>query len=102
MSRTEDNDSLKCNVVNVLETHAEFTSTLEGHRGKVESMPSDQLRAFLYEFSTFTQDRASPSYLHSYALNSATHFRPDITSAVSELRNATTNKRHQAFFKSNE
>ena len=54
-------------------------------------MPSDQLWTFLREFYALTQDRASTSYLNSHALNSATHFRPDITSAVSELRNATTN-----------
>ena len=92
MIRAEDHDSLKCNVVNILETHTELPSTLKGHRGKLESMPLDQLRAFLYEFHTLTQDRASPSYLNSHTLNSATYFRPDITSAVSELRNATTNK----------
>ena len=55
-------------------------------------MPLDQLRTFLYEFYALTQDRASTSYLSSHALNAATYFRPDITSAVSELRNATTNK----------
>ena len=102
MIRAEDHDSLKCNVVNILETQAEHPSTLEGYREKVESMPSDQLRKFLYEFYALAQDRASTSYLNSHTLNSATHFRPDITSALSELRNATTNKRHQAFFKSHE
>ena len=82
--------------------HAELPSTLEVHIGKVKLKSSDLLRAFLYEFYALTQDRVSPSYLNSHTLNSATHYRPDITSEVSELRNATTNKRHQASFKSHQ
>jgi hypothetical protein len=102
MIRAEYYDSLKCNVVNILETHSELPSTLEVHREKVESMSSDLLRTFLYEFYALTQDRVSPSYLNSHALNSATRYRPDITSEVSELQNATTNKSNQASFKSHQ
>ena len=63
-------------------------------------MPSDQLRTFLYEFYALAQDRALNFYLSSHPLKDATHFRPDINSAVSELRNATTNKRCQALAQS--
>ena len=73
--------------------------TLECHREKVESMPPDQLRAFLYEFYAITQDRASPSDLNCHALNSVTHYRPDISPTAHERRNATTYKRRQGLFR---
>lgn len=102
MIRVEDHDSLKCNAFNILETHAELPSALEVYRGKVELMSSDLLRAFLCEFYAFTQDRVSPSYLNIHTLSSVAHCHPDITSEVSELKNAATNKRRQASFKSHQ
>ena len=94
MIRAEDHESLKHNTLNVLESYAELRRALECRREKVESMSSDQLRAFLYEFCAIAQDRVSPHALNSHTLNSVTHYRPDISSAAHELRNTATYKRH--------
>ena len=80
--------------------HAEFPNALEMCRGKVDLISSELLRTFLHEFYAVTHDRLSSSYLNSHTLNFSTHYRTDIALEVSELRNAATNKRHQASLKS--
>ena len=102
MIRAEDHESLKHNAVNVLELYAELPPALERCREKVESMSSDQLRAYLHEFYAIVQDRVSPLDLNSYALNSATNYRPDISPVAHELRKTATYKRHQSLFMSQE
>ena len=102
MIRAEDHDNLKSNVVSILESHTELPNTLETHRGKVDFISSELLRAFSYKFYAVIHDRSSSSHLNSHTLNSSTHCRPDITLEVSDLRNATLNKRHQASLKSSQ
>ena len=53
-------------------------------------MLSELLRAFSCEFYAITQDRSSSNQLTNHTLNSATHYRPDITVEVFELRDAAT------------
>ena len=63
-------------------------------------MSSELLRAFLHEFYAFTQDRSSSAQLINHMLNAATHYRPDITSEVSESRNAAIKTRHDSEYAS--
>ena len=63
---------------------------LEIHRGKVDVTTSELLRDFLYERHAHTQDYLSSSRLLDHTLNTNTHFRPDISYAASELRNAAS------------
>ena len=98
--RAEDHESLKHDTVNVLESYAELPPAFECCREKVESMSSDQLRAFLCEFYAIMHNRVPPRDLSSHALNSATHYHPDISPAAHELRKSATCKRHQNLFRS--
>ena len=100
--RAEDHETLKFNAANVFNLHAELPPTLERHREKINSMSSDQLRAFLYEFYAIAQDIVSSSELNNHNLNSATHYRPDISTTAQEQRNAATYKLHQSLYRAQE
>ena len=52
--RIEDHETLQTNVENIFDTHETLPPELEIHRGKVESMTSELLRAFLYECYALT------------------------------------------------
>ena len=93
--RVEDYDTLQQNVSNILHSQIDLPSTLLRFKERVPSMSTEQLRAFLYEFYAFTQDLESHRLLHDHTLHSATHYRPDITMAAFERRNAATHRRHQ-------
>ena len=70
--------------------YKELPNKLETHRGNVELMSSEFLRAFLCEFHVITHDRSSSTQLTNHTLNAPTHYRPDITPEASELRDAAT------------
>ena len=55
--REEDHNTLNSNMLSILESHAEVPNVLETQRGKVDSMSSKLLRAFLHEFYAVTHDR---------------------------------------------
>ena len=63
---------------------------LEMHRGNVDTMSSDLLRAFSYEGYSHTQDCMPSLRLKNHTLNNATQFRPEISDSTSELRNEAT------------
>ena len=69
--------------------------SLECHRGKLDSMSSELLRAFTCEFNAHAQDYSSSIQLSNHSLNSATHFSPDITTEATCLRNVSTKIRHE-------
>ena len=102
MIRAEDHETLKHNAANVFELHTELPPTLERHREKINPMSSNQLRAFLYEFYAITQDIVSSSELNNHNLNSATHYRPDVSTTAQEQMNAATYKRYQSIFRAQE
>ena len=59
-------------------------------------MSSELLRAFLHEFYAFTQDRSSSAQLTNHTLTAATHYRPDVTTEASELRDGATKILHES------
>ena len=79
--------------------HEEFPNELETHRGKVDLMSSELLRAFLCEFYAITQDRSSSTQLKNHTLNASTHYRPDIAPEASELRDTVAKHRHVTIHK---
>ena len=98
--RVEHHNTLKSNVLNIYEVHDELPNELETHRVNVNFMSSKIRRAFLCEFYVFAQDISSSDQLTNHMLNTATHYRPDITSEASELRDSATKTRHDSEHKS--
>ena len=90
MIRVEDHNTLRSNVLNILEMHEEFPNELETHGGKVNLISSELLRAFLHEFYSFTHERSSFDQLTSHALSAAIHYCPNIASEALELRDTAT------------
>ena len=84
------------NAENMFNTHETRPQELETHRGKVESMSSELLGAFLHEFCTYIQDYLPSTYLTSHTLNAATHFRLYVLEEASELSNIATKLRHES------
>ena len=95
MTKAEDHNTLKSNVLNILESHEELSNALEIQRQKFDLISTALFRAFLHGFYASTHDRQSSSHSNSHALNHSTHYRPDITLHVSELRDTATKKRNK-------
>ena len=64
----------------------------EKHRDKVEDVSLELLRAFLHECRSVAQDTTSCTELSSRTLNSATHFRLDISTSHLNTRVDTYRK----------
>ena len=75
--------------------HETLSQVLESHRGNLDSMHSELLRAFVHDFYACNQDHTSSTQLTSHTSNTATHFRPDISVEHFMLRNAGTKIRHE-------
>ena len=65
------------------------------HRGKIDDMALELLRAFTHECYTLAQYHSSSTLLKNQTLNSATQFRQDVSKESSELRNSATRLRHE-------
>ena len=98
--RVENHNTLRSNVLKNLDMHDELPNELETHRGKVDLMSSELLRAFLHEFCTIINGISSSTQLTNHTLNAATYCRPDITLEASELRDAASKIRHVTVHKS--
>ena len=75
-------------------TYDTLPPELETHRNKVEMVPSEILRAFSCECYALTQDHESSSQLTCHSLDTAKHFRPEISEDILDLCDAATKRRH--------
>ena len=73
--------------------HEDLPRVLKAHRGKVQYMSSDLLRAFLYEFYVITSNVSSRTNLITFTLESATHFRQNLSQYESLLQDVLTERR---------
>ena len=92
--RIEDHETLQQNTEWIFNSNDTLTQELEIHRGKVDVMTLELLRAFLHESYAHAYDYMSSSRLSDHNLNAATHLRPEISEAASKLRNAATRLTH--------
>ena len=71
--------------------HVELPKELETYRGKLDSMSSKLLRAFLYEFYARMHDKSS----NESHVNPDTHYQPKTSAETLESRDAATKITHE-------
>ena len=81
---------------NLFGSYSELPSELDCFREKVDTILSDALRAFLYEFFILTTDLQLSDKLTKFSLEAATCFRPDISQTAALARDTLTQKRHNS------
>ena len=88
-NRIEYHERLMNNAERMFDARETLPQELETHRGKVDSIPSELLRAFLCEFCAHSQDHSSSIHLISHTLNAAVRFCPDISEEAVSLHCVT-------------
>ena len=66
----------------LFDSHDILSPSLDMYRDNVDSMKSEILRAFLYQFYAIAQDVVLSEKLTKYALNATTHFLLEISEDI--------------------